>query len=195
MYRLGLGKKAHFETPGPGAGLLKDRGSHIIDQALCLFGLPEAVFGDLRITRPESVVDDYFEVLLYYPGKRIRLKGAFLTREPQTAYIVHGLYGSFLKSRGDRQEALLLQGHKPDNTEWCTELPGEEGLLHTERDGQVIRQTIPTEKGNYTWFYEGVYKSITAGAPPPVTAEDGLHIMRIIEAAMESNLQRRVVPL
>ncbi|HMG83404.1 MAG TPA: Gfo/Idh/MocA family oxidoreductase, partial [Ferruginibacter sp.] len=69
-----LSPKKHKEIPGPGAGILKDLGAHIIDQALCLFGMPAAVFADIRITRPLSQVDDDINLLLYYPTFRVRLK-------------------------------------------------------------------------------------------------------------------------
>jgi scyllo-inositol 2-dehydrogenase (NADP+) len=73
-----LNAKAHLETPSPGSGLLRDRGSHVTDQALYLFGMPDAVYADLRIVRPGSQVNDYFELLLFYKKLRVRLKGGFV---------------------------------------------------------------------------------------------------------------------
>jgi predicted dehydrogenase len=73
-YNPSLSPKTHKETPGPGAGIVYDLGPHLIDQALVLFGMPQAVFADFRITREHSQVDDYFEILLYYRSLRVRLK-------------------------------------------------------------------------------------------------------------------------
>lgn len=181
-----LNTKAHLEEPSPAAGLIRDRGPHMLDQALCLFGYPIALFADLAIMRTGSRVNDYFEVILYYQDKRVRVKGGFLAREMAPSYIVHGKKGSFLKSRADQQEDRLLRGEKPNTSDWCEEPESEWGLLKTERDGRVVKTFIPSEKGNYLDFYEGVYQSIIHNQPEPVTADEGVQTMRLIEAAIAS---------
>ena len=188
-----LNAKAHLETPSPGAGLLRDRGSHITDQALYLFGMPDSVYGDLRMVRPGSQVNDYFEMLLFYDNLRVRLKGGFVAREAVPAYVLQGLKGSFLKSRGDLQEDRLVAGEKPNTTDWCTEPEDKEGILHTEVDGVVIRKKVQTEKGNYLDYFEGVYQSIVNNKTEPVTAGDGVNTMKILEAAIRSHNEKRVV--
>ncbi len=190
-----LSPKLHKEIPNPGAGIVKDLGPHIIDQALYLFGLPQHVFADIRVTRPTTQVDDYFEILLYYANKRVRLKAGYLMREPVPSYIVHGTKGSFLKSRGDVQEPLLLKAAKPNTTDWGAEPEAEQGLLHTEKDGVVIREKIPTLNGNYYHFYDKVYKSLTEDEAMPVTATDGINVMKIIEAAFASSEQKKTIAL
>lgn len=102
-YKPTLSPKQHLEVPGRGAGLLKDLGPHLIDQALHLFGMPHAVFADIRITRQASQVDDYFELILYYDKLRVKLKASFLVREPVPSYILHGTNGSFLKSSNEQK--------------------------------------------------------------------------------------------
>ena len=194
-YKEELSPKMHKELPGPGAGILKDLGPHIIDQALFLFGMPEAVFADLRITRPVSQVDDYFELLLYYSQLRVRLKGGYLVREALPSYIVHGHKGSFIKSRADIQEERLVANEKPGSEDWGREPEKEGGLLHTEKDGEVIRKTIPSEQGNYYAYYDGVYRALRAGAEMPVTVTDGIHVMQVIEAAVRSSHEQRVIHL
>lgn len=187
------GPKLHKELPGPGAGILKDLGAHIIDQALCLFGVPESVFGDIRITRPGSQVDDYFEILLYYPTMRVRLKAGYLVREPVPSYQLHGMQGSFLKSRADKQEADSKAGKKPGAADWGVEPDSESGLLHTETGGKIIREKVETEQGNYYDYYEGVYRAIVDNTPLPVSAQDGVNVMRVIEAAIKSSAEGRIV--
>lgn len=194
-YKEELSPKVHKETPGPGTGALYDLGAHIIDQALVLFGLPEAVFADIRILRPISRVDDYFEVLLYYPQLRVRLHGSYLVREPLPSYILHGTKGSFIKWRADVQEADLQAGKTPGTPDWGIEPVTERGLLHTEKDGVVIRETVPTAQGNYLYYFDGIYEAIRNGANLPVTAQNGINTVRIIEAAFRSSEEKKVVSL
>jgi len=190
-----LNTKAHLELPSPAAGLIRDRGPHMIDQAICAFGYPDAVFADLAMMRTNSQVNDYFELILYYADKRVRLKGGFLAREMAPSYILHGKKGSFLKSRADQQEARLLRGEKPNNTDWCEEPESEWGLLKTEKGGVVMKTFIQSEKGSYLDFYEGVYKAIVEDHAEPVTADEGVQTMQIIEAAIESASKGQVIKL
>lgn len=194
-YNLSQSPKQHKEVPNPGAGLLKDLGPHAIDQALSLFGMPEALFADLRITRPASQVDDSFDLLLYYPTLRVRLKAGYIVKEPISAYAVHGAKGSFLKPRGDVQEAMLVQGAVPDNADWGREPATRQGMLHYDKDGETVREEVATLQGNYARFYAGVHDALTNNTPMPVTIDDGIHVMRIIEAAIRSSETRQVIAL
>jgi scyllo-inositol 2-dehydrogenase (NADP+) len=188
-----LSVKGHKETVNSGAGILKDLGPHLIDQALFLFGLPQSVFADIRVTREHSLVDDWIDILFYYSDFRVRLKAGFFVREANPAYVIHGKKGSFLKSRGDVQEDELKLGKKPNLSSWGKEAEGNEGLLHTEIDNKIIKEKVPTLQGNYYDFFDDVYQSIINDAKEPVTAPEGLQVMQIIEAAIESNAQGKVV--
>lgn len=190
-----LSPKAHKETPGPPAGVVYDLGPHLIDQALQLFGMPDMVFADLGITRPGSRVEDYMEILLYYPELRVRLKSGYFVREPVPGFIMHGTLGSFLKTRADIQERDLQAGKKPGGRDWGHEPDSERGLLHTEKEGKVIRETLPTLQGDYGDYYEGLWRALRQDDPLPVTAEDGLHTIQIIEAAYQSNREKKIIPL
>ena len=194
-YNPSLSIKGHKETANAGAGIVKDLGPHLIDQALYLFGFPEAVFADIRVTRDNSLVDDYIDILLYYSRFRVRLKASFFVREAVPSYIIHGKNGSFLKSRGDIQEDALKMGKKPSLKNWGVESRSREGLLHTESGGKIIHENIPTLAGNYYDFFDGLYNSITENKPEPVTAQDGVNTMRIIEASIKSNQQQHVIQL
>jgi scyllo-inositol 2-dehydrogenase (NADP+) len=190
-----LSIKGHKETINSGAGILKDLGPHLIDQALYLFGFPQSVFADIRVTREHSLVDDWIDILLYYSDFRVRLKAGFFVREANPAYVVHGKKGSFLKSRSDVQEDELKLSKKPNLSSWGKEAAGNEGLLHIEIDNKIIKEKIPTLQGNYYDFFEGVYQSIVNDTKEPVTAQEGLQVMQIIEAAIESSSQGKVVAL
>lgn len=191
-----LSPKVHKEIPQPGSGVLYDLGSHMIDAALVLFGMPEKVFADIRIVRPISRVDDYFELLLYYPNNlRVRIHSSYLTREQGPGLVLHGSKGSFLKSRTDVQEAALLEGKAPQGSDWGRE-PGDAlSLLHTELDGVVVRRHEPIEQGNYHGFFDALYAAIRNGAPAPVSAADGTRVIRVIEAAHQSSREGRVIDL
>ena len=194
-YNLNLSPKAWKEGNNAGAGVLKDLGPHIIDQAICLFGYPEAVFADIRTLREGSLVDDNIEILLYYPDKRVNLHSGFFNREQLPGFIIQGSKGSFFKARADVQEDVLKTGAKPNLTDWGAEPEEKSGLLHTEVNGEVVRKTIPTLQGNYYDLFDGVYNAITEGATEPVTAEDGVRVMKIIDAAIESSKHKKVVNL
>jgi scyllo-inositol 2-dehydrogenase (NADP+) len=194
-YREELSPKAHKETPGLGTGSLYDLGSHLIDQALQLFGMPQALFADIRIIRPESKVDDYFELLFYYPNLRVRIKSSYLVREPLPAYILHGTKGSFIKTKSDVQETALQAGVIPGTETWGAEPESERGFLHTEKNGSVIREHIASEQGNYGDYFREIYNAIRLGKELPVRADEGLDVIRIIRKAFESNEQKKVIEL
>jgi predicted dehydrogenase len=185
--------KIHKEVPAPGNGLLYDLGSHLIDQALQLFGKPSAVFADIAILRPFSQVDDYFELILYYEAKRVILKASNIVREGLPAYVLHGSKGSFIKSRTDVQENDLIAGIAPGTENWGIEPENEKGLLHTERDGQVVKEFLIPPQGNYMDFFDQLYQAIRHESNLPVTAVQGLEVVKIIEAAIKSNKEGMVV--
>ena len=190
-----LSYKVHKETPGPGVGALYDLGSHLIDQALQLFGMPASVFADIRILRPHSKVDDYFELLLYYKNLRVRLHCSYFVREALPAYQLHGSKGSFIKHKTDVQEAALLRGETPDAPDWGSEPEHLKGLLHTEKDGEVVKEFLLSFKGNYLDYFDGMHRAIRTNQPVPVSAEEGLNVIRIIQAAFKSSNKKKVIEL
>jgi predicted dehydrogenase len=194
-FRIALSPKLHKEIPGPGAGVLNDLGPHLVDQAICLFGMPLAVYADIQITRPHSLVDDYFELILTYSDKVVRLKAGCIVREPIPSYVIHGHQGSFHKSRTDVQETALLANQKPNTPNWGVEPVEEQGLLHTEKDGVVIREKIPSENGNYGTYYALVEKAIREDLEMPVTAKEGIQVMRILEASFKSSSLKKQIAL
>ena len=190
-----LSYKVHKETPTDAVGSLYDLGSHLIDQSLVLFGMPHAVYADFAIHRPNSKVVDYFDVKLFYMSHKVTLKSSYFVREPLPGNIFHGKKGSFIKSNADVQERDLQAGKMPDAGDWGIELESERGLLHTEKEGKVIREHIPTERGNYMGYYDQIYKAIREGQELPVTGTEALKVIKVIEAAIKSNRDRKVIDL
>jgi predicted dehydrogenase len=103
--------------------------------------------------------------------------------------------GSFLKSRSDIQEARLLAEHSPIEKDWGVESLSDKGLLHTEVEGKVLREHVDSEVGNYMEYYHQVQQAINEGKPAPVTAEDGLSVIKVVKAAFKSNSEKIVVTL
>ena len=194
-YRPVPAGKAHKEGDLPGAGIIYDLSPHLVDQALQLFGWPQAIFGDVWRMREGVKASDYFEMLFYYPEMRVRLKATCIAREPLPSYILHGMKGSFIQQRSDLQEIQLNAGAVPSLKGWCPSPSQPDGLLHTEINGEVIRQELTSVAGNYMGYYDDVYKALTGKAPNPVPPEDGIKTIKIIEAALQSSKEGKIVVL
>jgi scyllo-inositol 2-dehydrogenase (NADP+) len=192
-YRPAFGGKPHKEGAMRGAGIIYDLSPHLVDQAIQLFGFPEAVFADLIKMRDDVAVPDYFEILFYYNRLRVRLKATCIARESTYAYTLHGMKGSFLQQRSDMQESELLAGRKPTMTNWCPAPTAPDGILHTEINGEAIRKETTSQAGSYMGYYDDVYKALTGQGINPVPPEDGIRNMKIIEAALQSAAEKRIV--
>lgn len=190
-----LSPKVWKESDNEGAGVLMDLGSHIIDQSVCLFGFPKAVFADIRKIREKTIIHDNIDILLYYLDKRVRLHAGFFNKEQLPGFVLQGRKGSFLKERADVQEDTLKLGTKPNADSWCLEPKEKEGLLHITKEGEEIYKKTPTLNGNYYDFFELQYQSIANNKPEPVNADDGIKVMKIIEAAKKSSLSKTVVEI
>ena len=95
----------------------------------------------------------------------------------------------------DVQETDLQAHKKPGSNDWGIEPQNQKGLLHTEKDGKIIKEYIPSTQGNYMEYYDGIYKTMRLLQPLPVTAEEGLNVIRIITAAHKSNQQKTVIKM
>lgn len=190
-----LSYKVHKETLTEGVGSIYDLGSHLIDQVLQLFGAPESVFADLDSYRPNSKVGDYFDLKLFYPSHRIILKSSYFVREALPGNILHGTKGSFIKSKADVQETQLQAGMIPNTKNYGMESDTERGLLHTEKNGKMVKKHIPTLHGNYMEYFDVLYDAIRHKKEVPVKAKDGMLVIQVIEAALKSNKEKRVIKL
>jgi len=174
----------------PGSGILFDLGSHLIDQALVLFGLPTEVFADLRIQRENSEVIDNFELMLFYPGLKVSLKAGMLVKEKGPTFSIHGRNGSFLKYGDDPQEESLKLGLKSkDLPDWGMEPQEIWGKLNTVEESL----TVKSERGNYTKFYQNIYNVITGKEDLLVKPEEARDVIKVIELALKSQAEKRRV--
>jgi predicted dehydrogenase len=193
-YRPELKPGAWREESGLGNGIFYDLGSHLIDQALYLFGLPKEVTADIRLQREHARVDDSFDVRLNYGFLRVTLKASMLVREPGPRYMIHGTKGSFLKYGEDPQEALLKQGILPVSPNWGNEDESQYGLLHTEIEEHPTAIKYPSLPGNFGLFYINLYQTIVNSAELKEKAEHGYNTIKLIELAYESNKAKATVP-
>jgi scyllo-inositol 2-dehydrogenase (NADP+) len=182
------------EEAGPGSGILFDLGSHLIDQALVLFGLPRAVTADIRRQREFAQADDYFELALDYGGLKATLKAGMLVREPGPRFSLHGTEGSFVKHGMDPQEEALKRGLKPSGPDWGLEPAERWGTLDAQVGGLRVRGRVETLAGSYQSFYRNVADAIEGVAELAVRPEEALDTIRIIETALQSSEQKRTIP-
>lgn len=178
----------------PGSGILYDLGSHLIDQALLLFGFPVEVFATLSAQRADSRVTDSFELFLLYPDLKVRLSAGMLVKKPGPRYTVLGRNGSFLKYGMDPQEEALKAGHNPKTfSSWGVEEPQSWGTIYLDKNGRTHTEKVKSEPGDYRRFYQNIYQAIAYNAPLEVTPEQAKRVIQIIEAAYRSHQSRQVV--
>ncbi|MGF1584487.1 MAG: Gfo/Idh/MocA family oxidoreductase, partial [Bacteroidales bacterium] len=137
------------EDGSTGTGNLFNLGSHLIDQALVLFGKPEMITADIRTIRQGSTVDDSFELWMKYEHTKVILSSSLLVREPGPRFTVHGTEGSFLKWGLDPQEEALKNGEMPGGADWGMEKEEDWGLLSTSLEGSAVRGSFETLPGCY----------------------------------------------
>lgn len=176
-------------------GVLYNLGSHMVDQVICLFGLPKSVTAHLAALRTEGKVTDYYDIRLQYDGFAALLKSSYLVREPGPRYSLHGTLGSFQKWGIDPQEEALKAGAFPEGPEWGIEPESAWGIIHTEKNGEIIREKMETIPGNYGLFYDNVYRAITTGDELLVKPEESRDCLRILEACLLSNKEQRTIRL
>ena len=192
-YRPQAKPNAWREEDLPGSGILFDLGPHLIDQALCLFGIPEYIHADIRKQRPHSVVDDYFDLTLDYGFTKVILKAGMLVKEPGPRYVIHGTEGSFIKSGEDPQEAILKTGVLPTSPDWGKEEEALFGMIHTSINGEEIHQPYPSLQGGFGGYYQHLYETIIHGKPLSEKPEHGYNTIRMIELAFESHAAKATI--
>lgn len=184
-WRPSLKPGAWRERPGTeeAGGLLFDLGSHLIDQAMQLFGRPARVYGELDRRRPGAAVDDdAFVALTHSNGVRSHLWMSAVARLHGPRFRVLGTTGAFESFGLDGQEDALVAGVDPRDATWGTEPPERWGTLATN-EGE---HSVESPRGDYPAFYRGVEHAIRTGGPPPVDPADSVDGLRVIEAAVRS---------
>ena len=179
------------ENPGAGAGIWYDLGAHLLDQALDLFGLPQAVTGHCRALRPGSRTVDYAHVQLHYAAHEVELHTSPYCSAPVTRFHLEGETATYVKYGLDPQEAQLKAGMTPVNPAYGTDAAAPQGILYRE-DGN---RRIETLRGDFPAYYANIAAAIRGEAPLMVTAEQALHVIYLTELAQQSSDEGRRLPV
>ncbi|HEX7174145.1 MAG TPA: oxidoreductase [Pyrinomonadaceae bacterium] len=183
------------EEDGEGAGILYDLGSHLIDQAQVLFGLPRMVTADLSVQRSFAKAVDNFDLTLHYDELKVILKAGMLVRERSPRFILHGTEGSFVKYGIDPQEEALKRGLTPAEPNWGEEPRELWGTLNTQIGGLHVEGRVETNAGCYQAYYQNIVDAIAGRAELEVKPTEAKDTIRIIESALRSNEQKCTLPL
>jgi scyllo-inositol 2-dehydrogenase (NADP+) len=177
-----------------GSGTLYNLGSHLIDQAVALFGCPDTVDADVDIQRDGGHAPDYFHILLGFGKRKVVLRSSYMVMKPGPRFQVHGTGGSFLKYGFDPQEDALAAGKSPDGPDWGREHEDLYGELTVEENGKPVSRKIASVPGNYGEFYRLLADAVSGNGEVPVKPEDAAATIRIIELAMQSSREKKAVP-
>jgi predicted dehydrogenase len=173
-----------------GGGILLDLGSHLVDQALHLFGRPVSVYAEVERRRAGAQGDDDVFIALEHPGGiRSHLWASAVAAHLGPSVRVLGLTAAYVKERLDIQEDALRAGAIPGGPDWGRETQELWGRLWSGDQSRPV-ETVP---GDWPAYYRGVVESLRSGTPPPVTAADAIAVMEILDAARESARRREVV--
>jgi predicted dehydrogenase len=206
LFRDGtLGRLVHFESTldrwrttarvpwkddaSLGGGVLLDLGTHLVDQALALFGKPQAVSAEVVRERDGVGADDCFTVRLRYPGVSVVLAAASLSSLARPRVHLRGTKGNFWKWTPDSQEIELSKITRIDSPKWGEEPPADWGTLRVDVDGAMITRPVQTVPGDYRIYYQGIRDALLGKGPVPVAAVDAWRTARVLEWAVESSEQ------
>jgi scyllo-inositol 2-dehydrogenase (NADP+) len=197
-FRPHLKTNAWRERTGAGTGVFMDLAPHLIDHALVLFGLPEALTADIRKEREQAIVDDSFDLTLHYAdGLRALLRATMLAPVTRPRFILHGTTGAYVKHAFDVLEPRLRAGQIPWN-EIASEAEQEanSGILTlVNAEGTTtLQERVPSAASDYRSYYVNIRDVLLGTASPTVTMEHALNVTRILEAARESSVRRCTIP-
>ena len=179
-------------APEEAGGLLYDLGTHLIDQALQLFGPVGQVYAELDQRRPGGVIDDdMFLALTHESGVRSHLSASIVAAQPGARMRVLGTSAAYVKQQPDQQEAHLRAGMLPNRPDWGAEPENHWGLLGVDGDVQPVR----SEPGAYQQFYAEVATALREDSAPPVDPEDAVQGLEIIAAAHRSATEHRTISM
>jgi predicted dehydrogenase len=192
--RFDLDDPGTLET-GPQGGLLRDIGSHLVDQALWLLGPATSVYAELEwIDRPEGRTDCGFTVsITHTSGVHCRVSSTKLNHLQERELRAYGSAGAYVARGTDVQAQAIFAGLRPVDLgpNWGYEAASRWGVLHTAA-GAV---PVPSEQGAYQAYYTQFAAALRGEATYPVPAEEAVHTLEVLDAARVSAQERRVVSL
>jgi predicted dehydrogenase len=177
------------ENAGRGAGLLYDLGPHLIDQALVLFGVPDHVCATLAQQRAGGQSTDFVQLVLRYGERVVTLAASMLVSGGSARFVVHGERASLVKQKIDIQEEQLRAGMLPGAPGWGSD--PDPAVLHDGATGQS--RTLPALPGDQREYYRCLREAIHGRAPNPVPPAQASTCMAVLDAALRSAAEGRVV--
>ncbi len=165
------------EQAGRGNGIWYDLGPHLLDQAYTLFGLPKSLSATCRAMREGSQAVDYFHVQLHYQEFNFVMQSSPYCLGDTLRFDIQGAKGRYIKYGLDPQENALKLGKTPLDDEWAEAIEGGEGTLITESGESLVE----SHSGLYADFYDLLANAIHEHCTPPVTAEEALAVIEIVE--------------
>jgi predicted dehydrogenase len=178
-------------VPASGAGILRDFGSHLVDQALLLFGPVASVYGEVR---GAGELDERFFAVLEHRGRMTsHLSGDWVQGSPAPRFRVRGSAGAYVIGGMDGQEDALIAGRSPatEGDAWGTEPP--------ERWGRLQRgdtsEPVPSERGRWDTYYPAFAAAVRGEGPVPVDPRDAVASLTVIDAIRASAAERCAVAL
>jgi predicted dehydrogenase len=191
-WRPGLSTRPWKEETDQG-GILLDIGTHLVDQALMLFGEPQSVGAEIRRERDGDGANDCITIRLhYYTGFSVALGASCLSSLPRPRFYLRGTRGNFWKWGLDPQEEALGKVTRINDSAWGQEASERWGTLTLDNDGQISTPPVATIPGDYRLFYTAIRDVLTGNSTaPPVTPTDAWSVARVLEWARQSSEEHR----
>lgn len=169
------------ESDEPGSGLWFDLGPHLVDQALCLFGLPQRINGHMARQRHGACCEDWFLVRLDYGRLQVVLQAGMLCVAPVPRFVLLGEQGAWHKMKPDPQEDQLRAGLSPDSPGFGQD--HDPGWLS---DGTGALQPVTVPNGHHGRYYQLLAAALHGQGSNPVSPEQGCAVMAILQGARDS---------
>ncbi len=183
----------HLLEAGPAGGLLRDLGSHLVDQAVWLFGPAASVYARLDwIDLEAGRTDAGFLLTVVHASGVVSLLSSTKTRRLTHRELrILGTEGSYVSEQSDVQANATFAGQRPSDspTSWGYEIEERWGTLFTSTG----TSRVPSVQGAYQQYYEQFVRAIEGRDEHPVTGTDALETLKVLDAARKSDLELRVV--
>ncbi|MBS9782135.1 MAG: oxidoreductase [Gammaproteobacteria bacterium] len=171
------------EVAGISSGTWYDLGSHLLDQVVQLFGTPHSLTARCLLTRENSKTTDYFHTLLHYDDLEVVLHSSSFANTPNQRFRIEGTKGSYIKYGFDVQEKQLKNGLTPINSQYGCDNKEQYGKIYSDSKVNIVK----TATGCYQQYYQGIANAIENNMPNPVTANDAIITLKLLEIAEQSS--------
>jgi predicted dehydrogenase len=181
-------------TPEQGGGLRLDLMTHLTDQAVLAFGPVASVYAEIAVRRPGGAADDDVVLFLTHTnGVSTHLYASKVSGDTTRRIRLSGSEGAYVVGGVDGQEAALLAGRTPatEGDAWGVEAIEDHGEI---RSGASI-EPVATERGRWDSYYPAFAAAVRGDGPVPVDPSDAVRVLEILDAALVSAREHRVVDL